>query len=243
MNREPCAFCQTINDEERIFCEGCGVALPNLGGGVPWEQRRSLGFISALLETVFTLFRQPSVFFARVGGEARHGGALLFAAAIGFFATLVATLWTLFLSGEEIRSFVALILEKFGHLENSAELSETTFKYIMAAEVICAPLISVIEIYCLSGLIWLAMKALSVPGRKFSLVLLLIAFTRVSQLALVLPEIGGLISSILAVVFTTIALGTRFRLTWGKAVFLAIAPSLAGVFLILAGTLAMGLMG
>jgi hypothetical protein len=232
--REPCAFCQTVNEEGREFCAGCGVVLPGIGGGVPWEKRRSLGFVSALLETIAQIFRQPSAFFARVCGETKHRGALLFAMTVGFFATLIETVWTLSLFGEDARSGVTVILENekvANFLENlfrvdNAGLMEKAFDYFMAAGVVFAPLVAVIEVYCVSALIYLAMKAFSVPGRKFSLLLELIALTQVSQLALILPSIGGLIASILGIIFIVIALGVRFRLPRWKAIFLAIFPHL-----------------
>jgi len=250
--REACAFCHTINDEGRELCAGCGTALPGIGGGIPWEKRRNLGFLSALLDTVFQIFRQPSMFFARVCGEAKHRGSLLFAATVCFFATLIETVWTLSLFGDEVREGVAYFLENENvarffenlfHVSN-AELLENAFQYFMAAELVLSPLIAIIEAYCVSGLIYLAMKAYAVPGRKFSLVLELIAFTQVSQLALVVPQIGGLIASILGIIFTVIALGARFRLLRGRAIFFAIVPSLVAVLvLILVSGLVMGSAG
>ena len=240
----PCAFCGVMSDRGRELCSGCGTMLPPIEGGIPWEKRRDLGFVTALFETVSGALRSPTQFFARTRGERRHGGALLFVITMDFFATLVATIWTLSLSADAARENMTSMIETVLRLQIAPEMMEQIFKFAMIGEVLLAPIISLITVYCTAGIVYLMMAVLVIEGRRFSLVLSLIALAHTAQVAFLLPEIGGLIAGILGVIFIMIALAARFKLSWGKAAILALSPSFAGaLFIILAGGLLFGSVG
>jgi hypothetical protein len=218
--------------------------LPPLEGGIPWEKRRRLGFVAALFETVSGALRSPMQFFARVRGERGHGGALLFAITMDFFATLVATIWKLSLSGETARENMENMLENVLRLQIPPEIMDQVFRFAMIGEVLFAPILSVITVYITAGIIYMVMAALVIEGRRFSLVLSLVALAHVSQVAFLLPEIGGLLAGILGIIFIVVAFAARFKLTWGKAVFLGLAPPIIGaLFIMLAGGLIFGAVG
>ncbi|HPH02970.1 MAG TPA: hypothetical protein PK297_08435 [Spirochaetota bacterium] len=238
-----CGYCGTDSRAGQHLCPVCGVALPLVDGGTDWERRRELGLASAFVRTVGGVFRSPSTVFASLRGGVSHLGAVLLAVILGFFSSLIQAIWTMALVPGETKAAFAELLKNFTVEPIPQAALDDIFRVIMLGQVALSPIFSILALYLEAGLIWLALSIARVQGLRFSMVLLLVALSEISGLAVVIPQIGGMLAMVLGVVFLTTGLGVRFRLTTGKALACALAPPVVLMLFFVLGTGALSAIG
>ena len=81
---------------------GTGTPPPSPGSeGIPWENRRTLGFFPALFENVRLCLFEPAKFFARMPRRENLGAALGYLVILGWIGAAGGVLWSLALRGPQ----------------------------------------------------------------------------------------------------------------------------------------------
>lgn len=238
-----CGFCNTQSREGQHLCPSCGACLPLMSGGIAWERRREAGLASALMHTVGGVFRSPSTVFAALRGSSSHVGAVILAIVIGFFSSLIQAIWTMVLVPVEAKAALAGMLQNFSPAPLSQAFLDDAFRAVMIGQVALSPLFSVLALYLETGLVWLALMIVGAEGRRFSVVLLIVAVSEIASLGVIIPQVGGLLSMVLGVVFLTTGLTVRLRLGQGRALLCALAPPVVLLLLFVLGTGALSAIG
>src|SRR5262245_61850778 len=98
-----------------VRCPYCGASLipgaaePGAGApppagaleGIPWEERRSLGFFPALGENLRLCLFDPATFFSRMPKRENLGAAMGYLALLGWIGAAGGILWNLALQGPQ----------------------------------------------------------------------------------------------------------------------------------------------
>jgi hypothetical protein len=212
-------------------------------GGAAWENRRQIGMPAALMQTVAGVVRSPASIFTSLKGGRSHLGAILLVVILGFFSSLIQSIWTMVLVPVEAKAALESMLNNFTTAPIPEGFMEDAFRAFMVGQVFLSPIFSVLALYLEAGLVWLVLMILGVPGRRFTIVLLVIAVAEVASLAVLIPQLGGMIAMVLGVVFVTTGLSVRLRISRGRALVSAIAPSVILLFILVLVTGAMSAVG
>lgn len=238
-----CGFCHTRSNQGQDLCPACGACLPLIAGGSAWERRRESGLVAALFQTVKDVFRSPTTVFAALRGGPSQLGAIILAVILGFFSSLIQAIWTMVLAPAEAKAALGGVLQNFSSTPLSQSFLDDAFRAIMLGQVVFSPLFAVLSLYLETALVWLALRLTGARGQRFSVVLLILAVSEISSLAVVIPQLGGLLSMVLGIVFLTIGLNVRFRLGSGRALLCALAPSIVVLLLLMLGSGAVSVAG
>jgi hypothetical protein len=202
---------------------------PSLGEQAsPFAERRTRGFFAAFFETFKLVGTQPADFFRRVRID-QTGAALLFGvlgSTVGNWASLVfgaltraATLGQLQARVSELPPEAARFLEQF-----ASTIEGLTSPTATAAQMVVAPLLSLISIYLAAGVIHLVLRVLKGAARGFDATLTVVAYASGLYLVMAVPQCGGLIALIWYLAVVIIGLGEAQRCGPGKSAAAVFAP-------------------
>lgn len=195
---------------------------PPPGGGngarLPWEDRNSLGFVPALVETVKLLAKAPSDAFSRLRPDGDYVSPILFGVILTWVGTFFSQIWSL-LFGNAMQS----LLPSGG---------QTPFAFgggvgSMIIALIVMPFIYVIALFIGAGIFHLCLMlvgALNSSPLRFEGTLKVLAYSSISSLANIVPFIGGLIGAVIALILLVLGFEQVHRTERGKAAMAALIP-------------------
>lgn len=200
---------------------------------LPWEARGELGFFAALIETVKLFVFTPSEAYARAYRTGDLASPILYAVIVGWAASLVAMLWQLLFQGVPALSQMGMGADEAG----LAFLGSAAFLVGMA---LFMPLIIVIGLFIWGAIFHLSLMlvgGLEHSETDFEGTLRTLSYAGTSNLAQVLPLVGGLIAFGWQVVLATIGASRLHRTTQGKALLAVLLPLLLCCVCIIVGVM------
>lgn len=183
----------------------------------PFEDRQSLGFFTAYLQTLKMLFRWPRNFFAQTEPGARLSDALFFAAISGFLGTLFETTWNLYLGPPTEPQFP----------------SPFSPEVLALFQVVFSPLATVLGVVVLGSIFHFFLILFGSGSAGWRATVQALGYSTAAQVLLILPKIGGFLSLILSLVFLTYGLQTFHRSALWRVVLALLLPLV--LFLLISG--------
>jgi len=195
----------------------------------PFAERSTRGFFTAFFETFKLVGTQPADFFRRVRVD-QTGAALLFGvlgATVGNWASLVfgaltraATLSQIQARISELPPEAARFFEQF-----ASTIEGLTSPAATAAQMVIAPLLSLISIYLAAGITHLVLRLFKGAGRGFDATLTVVAYASGLYLVMAVPQCGAIIALVWYLAVLIIGLGEAHRCGPGKAALAVFAPA------------------
>jgi hypothetical protein len=194
----------------------------------PFAERKTRGFFASFFETFKLAGTQPADFFRRVRID-QTGSALLFGvigATIGNWASLLFGALTRAATVSQMQARISeLPPEAAKYLEQFASTIEVlTSPTATLAQMVLAPLLSLIGIYLAAGLIHLVLRLFKGAGRGFDATLTVVAYASGLYLVMAIPQCGGLIALVWYLAVLVIGLGEAQRCGPGKSALAVFAP-------------------
>ena len=214
---------------------------PPYGGppqeGLPWERRAELGFVNAFLETIKLFITNPTEAWQRTREKGDYAEPLIFAIIVSWIGIAVSSVWSSLFGQAWTTLLPPEIKEKLG----SAFATNTGALLIQVG---LAPIFVLIglfigaAIYHVSFMIVGATKD-STSG--FEGTFRAVSYSSVSQLANVIPFVGGLAAVVLNLILMVMGAVRMHRTTQGKAIAGILIPLLlCCVCIAVAAALAIG---
>lgn len=193
--------------------------------GNPWEQRDRLGFVPAFIENVKLFALSPSEAFARTRRTGDYVGPLIFGVLVGWIGYLFYTIWNLLLGGI-VQSWMMGMMppEMQGQVGPSSMMVSGAMSFVW---LILYPVIAAVFMFIGAGILHLCgmlTGALNNSDSGFEGTFRAVAFTSVSNLASIVPLVGGFIGLIWFIFLATVGLSTMHRTTQGKALLTVLLP-------------------
>jgi hypothetical protein len=195
---------------------GAGGAQPP---GNPWEQRESLGFVNAFIETVKLFALNPTEAFAQTRRTGDYVGPLIFAVLVGWIGALFQTIWGMIFQASLVSMLPADLRQQMGGAMVMGGSSIIGF--------ILYPIFAVIGLFIASGILHLCamlVGALAESTAGFEGTLRVVAFSWIATLGYIVPVIGGLVVAVWFIFLAVIGLSTLHKTTQGKALITVLIP-------------------
>ncbi len=205
---------------------GGGWVPPPYGGapqeGLPWERRAELGFVNAFLETIKLFITNPADAWQRTKEKGDYAEPLIFAILVSWIGIAVSSVWS-GLFGQAWTAFLPPEMkEKLGG-------AMATNAGALLIQVGIAPILVLIglfvgaAIYHVSFMIVGATKD-STSG--FEGTFRAVSYASVSNLANVIPFVGGLVAVVWNLILMVMGAVRMHRTTQGKAIAGVLIPLL-----------------
>ncbi len=194
---------------------------PIARSGNPWDRRVQLGWLKGLIECVKVFVFHPSRAYAQTLEKGDLAGPLIYALIIGWISAAFGVLWQV-VFGSWMLTFLPV------------ELSDQIATYMahtwigFAAQLLLLPFYITLSLLFMSAVIHVSMLlvgGLSKSRAGFEGTLRAGAFSSVSNLANVVPIVGGLIALVWSGILGVIGLASLHRTTPGRAVLALCLPA------------------
>lgn len=193
---------------------------PPAGGGHPWERRRTIGFLAALIETTKQVLTEPAAFFRSMPVTGGLGSPLLYAVIIAYVGLVASTIYNLV-----FRSVLSSSLTQMGsggELERLAPFLAGTTSLVL--NLLFGPVFIVIGLFIGAGIFHLVLLALGGATRGFEATFRVAAFSQAASIFNVVPACGGLIGLVYTLVLLVIGLSEAHQISRGKAAVAVLVP-------------------
>lgn len=239
----PCPYCQAVLPEptER-FCPNCGgdleaspqappatpaaeapfsppsVTVVGASGEVPWERRREVGFLTALVETTQKILFSPVEFFSRMPVTGGLGSPLLYALLVGYASLVVASVYDLV--------FLTVAGSRLGP-EFDRLMAFTGGTGGLIAGLIIGPVVIVAQLFILAGVFHLALLLVGGAQRGFEATFRVLAYAGAAGLLALVPLCGRLLlQPVCSLVLIGIGFAKAHQIGGGRAVAAVLLPLL-----------------
>ena len=190
--------------------------------GNPWEQRDQLGFGAAFIENVKLFVTSPAEAFARTRRTGDFAGPLIFAIVICWIGIIIGQLWSLVFGGSMLSMLPAEVQDQAGlYLAGSAGG--------MLFTIVLAPIWTAIGLFIWSGILHLCLAMVggtSQSSSGFEGTFRVVSYSSVSQLANLIPIVGGMVAAVWGIVLAVMGLTELHGATQGKALAAVLIPIL-----------------
>ena len=194
---------------------------PGEGGtGNPWERRDTLGIGAALVEAVKLFITDPRRAFAETRPSGDIASPLLFAIVLGWVGIVIGQIWSLMFNASLLSMMPGLADKDLGGFATSSAAG-----FIFS--VIFAPIFIAIALFVWSGILHLCMTlvgGLEQSTAGFEGTFRVVSYSSVTQLANIVPIIGGLISFVWSIVLGVIGLVALHKTSQNKALLAILIP-------------------
>ncbi len=192
--------------------------------GLPWEMRPQVGFADALVDTIRLFVTSPAEAWGRTREKGDLGQPLLFAVVVGWIGVAFNSVWNLIFGNMWLRFLPMLppqvrdqiALHGFGR-----GVGSTIFALVLA------PLFVIIGLFISSAvfhLCFMIVGALSGSTAGFEGTFRVVGYSSVSQLAQVIPVVGGLVAVVWNLILVVMGAQRIHRTTQGKAIAGVLIP-------------------
>lgn len=212
--------------------------------GNPWEQRDQLGVVAGFVENVKLFVKSPAEAFARTRRTGDYAGPLIFAIAISWIGIIIGQLWGLIFGGSMMSMLSALPPE----VRDQASLYMAGSAGGFIFTILLAPIWTAIGLFIWSGILHLCLAMVGGTSQStsgFEGTFRVISYATVTQLANVIPIVGGMVAAVWGIVLAVMGLTDMHGTTQGKALAAVLIPILVccvcGAVMVF--TMGMGLAG
>src|SRR5712691_4707652 len=197
---------------------------PAPSGGIPWDRREELGFVTALVETTKEVLTGPSDFFRRMPVAGGIGSPLLYAVVIGYLGLLLSAVYSaVFLLVRGAAGVAAL-----GPLSDRPELAAFVAALQgwggIIGQVVFGPIGIVIGVFIWTAIIHLMLLLLDGAGQGFEATFRVLAFSHAASVLAILPFCGQPIAGLWSLVLWIIGLAQAQRIPAWKAAAAVFLP-------------------
>ena len=205
---------------------------PPVGGpaGNPWEQRDRLGIGAAFIENLKLFVTSPAEAYAQTRRSGDLASPLIFAIVICWFGIIIGQLWSMVFGGSMLSMLPAEFQDQAGMYMASSVTS------MMFAAVI-APFATAIGLFIGSAILHVCLAMIGGTTQSsagFEGTFRVVSYSTVSQLANMIPIVGGMVATVWAIVLSVMGLAELHGTTQGKALAAVLIPVLVccacGVF-------------
>lgn len=191
------------------------------GIGNPWEQRGELGYGAALLHTIKLFVSSPSAAYEQTLRRGDFLSPLLFGVFVGWFGAVVSQIWALLLQEKILELFPpALQAELRDYMADPGVVGALL-------NVMLPPLLIVVVLFISAGILHfflMLVGALEKSQSGFEGTFRVAAYALVTQVAQIVPLVGGWIANLWMLVLLTIGAARLHDTTPGKAVTAVLLP-------------------
>jgi hypothetical protein len=196
-----------------IFCPYCGwKTTPEPLKSCPWEERESLGFITAVTSTLKESLLKPGEFFRKMPVTGGIGSPLIYAMIWGTLGMMFAVVWQI-LSGGMLEMFARPpgLRHEFGP------------RYLLALAVL-SPLFAIMGLFIGSGILHLCLMLIGGNKKGFEATFRVVSYSYGAQIFSAIPFCGGFIGAIWMIVIEIIGLKEAHGISGGKAALAIFLP-------------------
>ena len=198
---------------------GAGTTAP-LGGQTPWERRKEIGFLNALIETTKQVLSQPAAFFRSMPVTGGIGDPLLYAVIVGYIGLFASTIYNLV-----FRSVLTSSLSRMGGNSDVERLASYMQGGVgIVVNLLFGPVFIVVGLFLSAGILHLVLLALGGAARGFEGTFRVAAYSQAASLFNIVPGCGGLIGLVYAIVLLVIGLSEAHGISRGKAAAAVLVP-------------------
>ncbi len=199
---------------------------PPYGGplqeGLPWERRAELGFVNAFLETIKLFVTNPAGAWQQTREKGDYAEPLIFAILVSWIGIAVSSVWSS-LFGQAWTAFLPPELkEKLGS-------AFATNAGALLVQVGLAPVFVLIGLFVGAAIYHVSFMIVGATNEStsgFEGTFRAVSYASVSQLANVIPFVGGLASVIWNLILVVMGVVRMHRTTQGKAIAGVLIPLL-----------------
>jgi len=219
-------YCLQCKEEVlRSYERGETVETGAARGPSPFENRREIGFLRGLTETLKESMFRPQEFFGRIEPEANLGDAILYGVIVGSVAGVIGQVWQLAF-GDAFQQFLPI--------EYRDARSEAIQRMLNIIMLFGMPLIVLVYGFLQSAVYHLALLVVGGAGRSFSATARAVFYGYGATVWSVIPFCGGLIGGLWALIITIIGISKLHDTALWKAIvayFLPILVCACGILL------------
>lgn len=195
-----------------------GAPPPPSGTAFPWEQRATLGFGTAVVETIRQMISQPRVAFDSATRTGDYISPLLWIILIGLFSGLLQWMWSMFF----LAPLAAMMPEEMAPMM----VAVTGGGFV---NLIYMPLATIVGIFIASVILHaclLIVGGLTNSKSGFEGTFRVSSYAATSQVAQIIPIVGSLIALVWNIVLLVIGFSSLHETTSGKAIAAVLVPIL-----------------
>ncbi len=212
------------------------------------DTNSGVGIIRNYFRDVWTIITKPTQFYRAMPVTGGIGGPLAFALVTHWIGAALESLWKLWMFKafeEHLKGFLQMLsgVAEVDHPGRGAmvgQLQEKLGPWIWGVgSVIIDPFTSLMQIFMSAAVIYCVARLLVSPSTlstdpaqaprpevSFESIVRIICFGMTPALLAGVPLIGGMMASMLAAICTIVGVREVFRISTGRAVMIAVAPSL-----------------
>ena len=193
--------------------------------GLPWELRPQVGFADALVDTIRLFVTRPAEAWSRTREKGDLGQPLLFAVLVGWIGVAFNSVWNLIFGNAWLRFLPMLPPEMRDQFTDRGFLGSGVASTLFA--IVLAPLFVIIGLFIWGGILhacFMIVGALSGSTAGFEGTFRVVGYSSVSQLAHVIPIVGGLVALVWNLVLAVMGAQRIHRTTQGKAIAGVLIP-------------------
>ena len=194
------------------------------GPRLPWEDRDRLGFLDALVETVKLIATAPGDAFSRLRADGDLIWPLVFGLIFSWIGQFFNQVWNL-LFGEAMQSMMTGLGE-MGDLDQYMTFGSGGIVSFVAT-LILWPVFFVIIIFIAAAIFHgclMLVGATEGSATGFEGTLKVLCYSQISNLAAIVPLLGGLVATLISLVLLVIGFTQVHRTTQGKALIAVLIP-------------------
>ena len=190
--------------------------------GNPWEQRDSLGIGTALVEALKLFITSPAEAFARTRRNGDFASPLIFAIVVTWIGIIIGQLWSLVFGGSILSMLPPQVRDQAG-----LWLAGSTGGMLFT--IVLAPIWTTIGLFIWAGILHLSLTVVGGASQSkagYEGTFRVVSYSTVSQLANLIPIVGGLVAAVWGIVLGVMGLTALHGTTQGKALAALLIPIL-----------------
>jgi hypothetical protein len=216
-----CPSCGTSLIPGTTAPAGAGATPPSAGPeGIPWENRRTLGFFPALFENIRLCLFEPSKFFERMPRRENLGAALGYLVILAWIGMAGGFLWSLALKGPQMA-----LMRSMGIEPSARTLSPAVEGLIYFGAILFAPLLILLAAFIWCAIVHVVLWIIGGAREGFEATLRVYSYSAGStSLFQLVPICGGLVGTIWLLVLQITGLSRAHGISTGKAALAVLLP-------------------
>jgi hypothetical protein len=196
---------------------------PRSGGGIPWDERDRIGFVTALTETLRRVLMEPVDFFRAMPVTGGLGSPLTFGLLVGYFGLAISAFYqALFqsLGG----GMMGGLRRGSGEMSRYLEMFGGLMGFVIT--LVIGPVLLLFALFIGSGITHLMLMLLGSAKQGFEATFRVGCFAQSAAVFAVVPFCGGLAQGIYQIVLVIVGLAQAHKISYGMAALAVFLPLL-----------------
>jgi hypothetical protein len=187
---------------------------------VPWDNRRQVGFFTALVDTTIQVLTKPRPFYEKMATAGGVGGPLLYGVLVGYLGLLVTAIYD--------GIFQSLVGGQPADLGLGPQFDRAMAMLEggpgVVAQALLGPFILAAGLFVVAGLNHVGLMLLGGARRDFEATFRVCAYSKAANVIALLPLCGPFLALAWSAVLSIIGLQTVHETTLGKAIGAVLLP-------------------